>query len=74
MIQDRRVFNVLFAHGAQETMEEEKAIHWQGIIRKYQDPKNLQSVWQILTCAIPYFALWFLMVQSLKIHFLLTCV
>lgn len=45
---------------------------WQKIIMKYNQPDLRKSIWQILNSFIPYVILWILMVQSLKVSYLLT--
>ena len=45
---------------------------WQKVIMKYNQPDLRKSIWQILNSFLPYVVLWFLMVQSLKVSYLLT--
>jgi omega-6 fatty acid desaturase (delta-12 desaturase) len=45
---------------------------WQQVIAKYQQPQVSRSVWQVINTLVPYFALWFLMVLSLKVSYWLT--
>lgn len=45
---------------------------WQKTIIKYNKPDFRKSIWQLINSILPYFVLWFLMVQSLKVSYLLT--
>jgi acyl-lipid omega-6 desaturase (Delta-12 desaturase) len=45
---------------------------WQQVIAKYQHPSISRSTWQVINTLVPYFALWFLMVLSLKVSYWLT--
>ena len=45
---------------------------WQKVITKYNHPDLRKSIWQICNSIIPYFVLWYLMVQSLKISYAIT--
>ena len=45
---------------------------WQKVIMKYNHPDLRKSIWQICNSVIPYFILWFLMVKSLQISYLIT--
>jgi acyl-lipid omega-6 desaturase (Delta-12 desaturase) len=47
-------------------------VSWQSIISKYNKPRMSRSVWQLINSLVPYFLLWILMVQTLKISFWLT--
>lgn len=47
-------------------------VSWQSIISKYNKPQMTRSVWQLINSLAPYFLLWILMVQTLKISFWLT--
>jgi omega-6 fatty acid desaturase (delta-12 desaturase) len=47
---------------------------WQKVIMKYNHPDLRKSIWQICNSVIPYFIMWYLMVQSLKISYLITLV
>jgi len=47
-------------------------IPWQSIISKYNKPRMSSSVWQLVNSLVPYFVIWILMVQTLKISFWLT--
>jgi len=45
---------------------------WQKMIMKYNQPDLRKSIWQICNSVIPYFVLWYLMVQSLQVSYLIT--
>lgn len=45
---------------------------WQKVIMKYNKPDFRKSIWQIVNSVVPYLILWFLMIQSLKVSYLLT--
>jgi omega-6 fatty acid desaturase (delta-12 desaturase) len=45
---------------------------WQKVIMKYNHPDVRKSLWQICNSIIPYLILWYLMVQSLKISYIIT--
>ncbi|HAH24792.1 MAG TPA: fatty acid desaturase, partial [Prolixibacteraceae bacterium] len=45
---------------------------WQKVIMKYNQPDLRKSIWQICNSVIPTFILWYLMVQSLQVSYLLT--
>ena len=45
---------------------------WQKVIMKYNQPDLRKSIWQICNSVIPYFIVWYLMVQSLHISYLIT--
>ena len=45
---------------------------WQKVIMKYNQPNIRKSIRQICNSVIPYFILWYLMVQSLQFSYLLT--
>ena len=45
---------------------------WQKVIMKYNQPDLRKSIWQICNSVIPYFILWYLMVKSLHISYLIT--
>jgi len=45
---------------------------WIGIISKYNKPDHLKSWWQVINSVGPYLLLWYLMVRSLEISYLLT--
>ncbi|HEY3371656.1 MAG TPA: fatty acid desaturase [Prolixibacteraceae bacterium] len=45
---------------------------WQKVVMNYIQPDLRKSIWQICNSVIPYFILWVLMVQSLKVSYLLT--
>lgn len=46
--------------------------NWIEIIKKYNSPNVIKSIWQIINSIIPYIFLWFLMVKSLQISYWLT--
>ena len=50
--------------------EDQKA--WTKIIKKYNKPDLLKSLWQMVNSFIPYFGLWILMYYSLSISYWLT--
>jgi acyl-lipid omega-6 desaturase (Delta-12 desaturase) len=41
-------------------------------LKTYQQPELWRSVWQLVNTLVPYFALWVLMVYSLRVSYLLT--
>lgn len=45
---------------------------WQKVIMKYNQPDLRKSIWQICNSVLPSFLLWYLMVQSLQVSYLLT--
>lgn len=45
---------------------------WQKVIMKYNQPDLRKSIWQIYNSVIPYFILWYLMVQSLQVSYIIT--
>ena len=45
---------------------------WQKVIMRYNQPDFHKSIWQICNSIIPYFIIWFLMVQSIKASYLIT--
>ncbi len=45
---------------------------WQKVIMKYNQPDLRKSIWQICNSLLPYLFLWYLMVQSLKVSYLIT--
>jgi omega-6 fatty acid desaturase (delta-12 desaturase) len=45
---------------------------WQKVIMKNNQPDTRKSVWQLINSIIPYFILWFLMVVSLQVSYILT--
>lgn len=47
-------------------------ISWQSIITRYNKPRISKSVWQLINSLVPYFLLWIVMVQTLKVSFWLT--
>lgn len=47
-------------------------ISWQSIISRYNKPRISKSVWQLINSLVPYFLLWIVMVQTLKVSFWLT--
>lgn len=46
--------------------------NWLNIIKKYNQPSNIKSWWQIINSFVPFFALWIVMIYSLKISYWLT--
>ncbi len=57
-------------------MEAEKTVidqsFWSGVISRYHTPRVRSSVWQICNSFLPFFALWYLMVLSLDVSYILT--
>jgi omega-6 fatty acid desaturase (delta-12 desaturase) len=45
---------------------------WQQVIANYQHPSVSRSAWQVINTLAPYFALWALMVLSLRVSYWLT--
>jgi len=45
---------------------------WNNVIKRYHAPKTRTSLWQIANSFIPFFAVWYLMVLSLDVSYLLT--
>jgi omega-6 fatty acid desaturase (delta-12 desaturase) len=45
---------------------------WLELVAKYEKPKLLKSVWQILNTLVPYALLWYLMYLSLQVSYWLT--
>jgi omega-6 fatty acid desaturase (delta-12 desaturase) len=45
---------------------------WNTVIPKYQAPRMRSSLWQICNSFLPFFLLWYLMVLSLDVSYLLT--
>jgi acyl-lipid omega-6 desaturase (Delta-12 desaturase) len=46
--------------------------HLRKVLAHYQQPNRWRSVWELANTLVPYFLLWFLMVFSLKVSYLLT--
>lgn len=46
--------------------------NWTTIISKYNRPNKVKSWWQVINSFIPYFAMWVLLVYSLKYSYWLT--
>jgi omega-6 fatty acid desaturase (delta-12 desaturase) len=42
------------------------------LLKRYQRPETWRSLWQLANTLIPYFLLWYLMVLSLEVSYLLT--
>ena len=51
---------------------EQKKENWKKIVKHYSTPDEGKSWFQVANTLIPYFVLWFLSYQSLKIHFALS--
>ncbi len=51
---------------------ENMTIRWQALVAKYAKPDVWRSIWQIVNSAVPFFALWTLMVLSLRVGYWLT--
>jgi omega-6 fatty acid desaturase (delta-12 desaturase) len=47
---------------------------WNSVIPKYHAPRVRSSLWQICNSFLPFFALWYLMVLSLDVSYILTIV
>ena len=47
-------------------------VRWQAIVAKYAMPDTWRSIWQIINSALPFFAMWALMVLSLRVGYWLT--
>ena len=45
---------------------------WKETVDKYQTPDPLRSWWQVVNTLVPYFALWGLMVYSLRFPYWVT--
>ena len=45
---------------------------WNSVIPKYHAPRIRSSLWQICNSFLPFFALWYLMVLSLEVSYVLT--
>ena len=45
---------------------------WQKVIMKYNKADIRKSVWQLVNSIVPYIGLWFLMIYSLQVSYLLT--
>jgi len=45
---------------------------WSNVIRQYHTPKTLSSLWQIVNSFLPFFTLWYIMVLSLDVSYVLT--
>jgi omega-6 fatty acid desaturase (delta-12 desaturase) len=45
---------------------------WRQAVAKYQKPDALRSWWQLINSVVPYFILWYLMIESLNISYWLT--
>ncbi|OGO38426.1 MAG: fatty acid desaturase [Chloroflexi bacterium RBG_16_57_11] len=52
--------------------DETGKLTWQQVIARYQHPSISRSLWQVINTLLPYFALWFLMVLSLRVSYWLT--
>src|SRR3990172_9265886 len=52
--------------------DETGKLTWQQVIARYQHPPISRSLWQVINTLLPYFALWFLMVLSLRVSYWLT--
>ncbi len=48
------------------------SVRWQAIVSKYAMPDTWRSIWQIINSVVPFFALWALMVLSLRVGYWLT--
>ena len=56
----------------QELASESNHEPWRMMIAKYQHSDLWRSIWQIVNSAVPFIALWVLMVLSLRVGFWLT--
>ncbi len=45
---------------------------WVTVVKKYNRPDNVKSIWQIINSLGPYIILWYLMYLSLDISYFLT--
>ena len=45
---------------------------WVEIVKRYQQPHHGKSAWQLINSGIPFFAVWVLMVFSMRVHYGLT--
>ena len=45
---------------------------WKKLVKQYQKPQRWRSIWQVLNTAVPFFALWVLMVFSLEWSYWIT--
>ena len=57
---------------SQSQNKTDNQVTWIQIISQYNFPDAAKSWWQIINSVVPYLLLWVLMVQSLKISYLLT--
>jgi omega-6 fatty acid desaturase (delta-12 desaturase) len=48
------------------------SVRWQAVVARYAAPDNWRSLWQIVNSALPFVALWALMVYSLRVGYWLT--
>jgi len=51
---------------------ETERLTWQQVIARHQHPLVSRSTWQVINTLAPYFALWILMVLSLRVSYWLT--
>lgn len=49
-----------------------KTNDWRRAVAKYQTPDSLRSWWQLINSVVPYFILWYLMIESLQVSYWLT--
>src|SRR3989338_3969087 len=56
-----------------ENAEKElRSLPWQKVLSKYQSPRRLKSIWQLVNTIVPYVVLWYLMYLSLSVSYWLT--
>src|SRR4051812_34135586 len=49
-----------------------KNLPWQKMMSKYQSPRRVKSIWQLINTLVPYIALWYFMYKSLSVSYWLT--
>jgi len=55
----------------QNTSTQDKPF-WVDLIKPYQIPNHWKSAWQLINSLVPYFAIWALMIYSLRFSYLIT--
>jgi omega-6 fatty acid desaturase (delta-12 desaturase) len=55
-----------------KTTNSNEKIRWQDVVARYAHPDLRRSIWQVVNTLVPFFALWVLMVFSVKVSYLLT--
>ena len=55
----------------QESINNQR-VHLREILAQYQRPNRWRSTWELANTLVPYFVLWYLMVLSLRVSYLLT--